>query len=148
MSAPLPKKETIDAKLKMAWHAIDRMYNKEAARHDSTSAIALVLLNIDPEHGTPATKIGPAMGLVPRGLSRVFASLEKKGLIKRKIDKIDARKNIATLTALGKKKREIAKETIKSFNNHIIQKLGEKKTETLLKLLDELQTIINEKNNQ
>jgi DNA-binding MarR family transcriptional regulator len=143
MATTQTKKETTDAKLKITWHAIDRMYNKIAIKNGSTSTTALVLLNIDPVSGTPVTKIGPSIGLDPRGLSRIFIALEEKGLIKRKSDKDDARKSIVVLTALGKKKRDIAKETVKNFNHQLSLKIGDKKLDTLNKILDEILQIVN-----
>ena len=55
--------ETVDYNIKVAWHAISRMYNTQAARYDITTSIGFVLLNIDQELGTPATKIAPLLGL-------------------------------------------------------------------------------------
>ncbi len=54
--------ETVDYNIKVAWHAISRMYNTQAAQNDITTSIGFVLLNIDQEKGTPATKIAPPAG--------------------------------------------------------------------------------------
>lgn len=133
--------ETIDYKIKQVWRAIDKMYNKEAAKNDATTTTAMVLLNIDSQDGTPATKIGPLIGVEPRSLSRVFEALESKKIITRKVDKDDARKVIVHLTPLGKKKKEHAKEVVKRFNNKLVEKLGEKKMNKLSELLDEVYQI-------
>ena len=55
--------ETVDYNIKVAWHAISRMYNTQAAQNDITTSIGFVLLNIDQDKGTPATKIAPLLGL-------------------------------------------------------------------------------------
>ena len=41
--------ETVDYNIKVAWHAISRMYNTQAAQNDITTSIGFVLLNIDQE---------------------------------------------------------------------------------------------------
>jgi DNA-binding MarR family transcriptional regulator len=73
--------ETVDYNIKVAWHAISRMYNTQAAKHDITTSIGFVLLNIDQENGTPATKIAPLLGLETRSLTRILRSMEERGLI-------------------------------------------------------------------
>jgi DNA-binding MarR family transcriptional regulator len=144
MSSSVQKKESLDIKLKTAWHLVDRKYNQLANQYDLSSTMALILLTIDPNTGTPVTKIGPALGLNSRGLSRLFDSLEEKKLIKRKTDKSDARKSLVTLTSQGIKRRELLNENFKQINQKITQQLGEKKTETLIKLLNEFITIASE----
>lgn len=144
MSSSVQKKESLDIKLKTAWHLVDRKYNHLANQYDLSSTMALILLTIDPNTGTPVTKIGPALGLNSRGLSRLFDSLEEKKLIKRKTDKSDARKSLVTLTSQGIKRRELLNENFKQINQKITQQLGEKKTETLIKLLNKFITIASE----
>ena len=51
----MKREETVDFNIKAAWHAISRMYNQEAIKHDITTSIGFVLLNIDMDHGIPAT---------------------------------------------------------------------------------------------
>ena len=55
----MKREETIDYNIKVAWHAISRMYNQYGADMDVTASTGFVLLNIDQENGTPATKIAP-----------------------------------------------------------------------------------------
>ena len=71
------REETVDYAIKAAWHAIARMYNQQASKHDITMSMGFVLLNIHSE-GTPATKIAPLMGLEARSLSRLLKSMEEK----------------------------------------------------------------------
>jgi hypothetical protein len=49
--------ETVCYNIKTAWHSIFRMYNAAGLKHDITTSIGFVLLNIDSREGTPATKI-------------------------------------------------------------------------------------------
>ena len=76
----MKKELTIDYNIKAAWHAIMRMYNQYGQDFDITASTGFVLLNIDSEQGTPATKIAPALGMESRSLTRMLKSLEEKGL--------------------------------------------------------------------
>jgi len=79
----LKREETIDFNIKAAWHAIARMYNQQAIKYGGTMSVGFALLNINSEEGTPATKIGPLMGLETRSLTRLLKSMDEKGLIYR-----------------------------------------------------------------
>ncbi|MEL6134119.1 MAG: MarR family transcriptional regulator, partial [Bacteroidota bacterium] len=67
------------------------MYNAEANLGDITTNIGFVLLHIDEENGTPATKIAPLMGMEARSLTRMLAKLEERNLIYRVPDEHDRR---------------------------------------------------------
>ena len=101
----MKKEDTIDFHVKWAWHAISRMYNVYAGQNDMTMSIGYVLLNIDLEKGTPATKIGPSIGMEPRSLTRMIKSLEERGWIYRETDEKDKRFVNVFLTEKGKEKR-------------------------------------------
>ncbi|MGB5928950.1 MAG: MarR family transcriptional regulator, partial [Cyclobacteriaceae bacterium] len=49
----MKREESVDYNIKAAWHAIARMYNQQAVKHDITTSIGFVLLNIDSSEGTP-----------------------------------------------------------------------------------------------
>jgi MarR family transcriptional regulator, organic hydroperoxide resistance regulator len=49
------REDTVDYNIKAVWHAVARMYNQQAAKHDITMSMGFVLLNINSEEGTPAT---------------------------------------------------------------------------------------------
>ncbi len=117
------KEKTIDFHIKWAWHSISRMYNTYAAQYDMTMAVGYVLLNIDIENGTPATKIAPLLGMEPRSLVRMLKSLEEKGLIRREVDGNDKRFVRITLTEEGKAKREQARDGVIKFNEIIREKI-------------------------
>src|SRR5690606_18810249 len=108
------KEETVDYHIRVAWHAIARMYNQQAAKFDADASMAMgfVLLNINTEEGTPATKIAPMMGLEARSLTRLLKTMEEKGLIYREADKVDKRSVRIRLTARGKQSKENAKEKV------------------------------------
>lgn len=140
------KEETIDYHIRAAWHAIARMYNQQAAKHNATMAIGFVLLNIDAEEGTPATKIAPLMGLEPRSLTRLLKTLEEQGAIYREVDKTDKRSVRIFLTAEGKKGRERAKETVLRFNEALREEIPEQKLDVFFDVIQSINKII-ERNN-
>jgi MarR family transcriptional regulator, organic hydroperoxide resistance regulator len=112
--------DTLDYNIKVAWHAIARMYGQQAARVDMTTSIGFVLLNIDPDAGTPTTKIAPLMGLEARSLTRLLKSMESKGLIYRQPDPHDRRSVRICMTPLGLERRETSRLTVRHFN-HVAQ---------------------------
>jgi DNA-binding MarR family transcriptional regulator len=140
------KEETIDYHIRSAWHAIARMYNQEAARYDATMAIGFVLLNIDAEEGTPATKIAPQMGLEPRSLTRILKTLEERGVIYREVDKTDKRSVRIFLTDEGKKARDRSKETVLRFNEVVQRDIPQAKLKVFFEVIQQVNTII-ERNN-
>ncbi len=141
-SKKMKREETVDFNIKYSWHLISRMYNTEAQSHGITTAIGFVLLNIDQEKGTPATKIAPLLGMEPRSLTRMLKSLEERGLIYRKSDKEDKRMVRIFLTEEGKLKREIAKFTVKHFNNFIKISIPESELEVFFKVLKKINHMI------
>ena len=59
----MEKEKTIDHVLRATWQAVAKVYNEQAMKYDSTMAMAMVLLNIDFENGTPSTSLGPSLGI-------------------------------------------------------------------------------------
>jgi DNA-binding MarR family transcriptional regulator len=139
------REETVDYTIKAVWHAIARMYNQQASKHDITMSMGFVLLNIHRE-GTPATKIAPLMGLEARSLTRLLKSMEEKGLIYREADASDKRLVRIVLTKDGKKKRERSKETVLRFNDAVREHVQSEKLNIFFEVLQDIQKIV-EKNN-
>lgn len=138
----MKKEKTIDFHIKWAWHAISRMYNFYAGTEEMTMSIGYVLLNIDGEHGTPATKIGPSIGMEPRSLTRMLKSLEEKGWIYREIDENDKRFVKVFLTDLGKKKRNFAREGVIEFNQRISQEIDPDKLKVFFDVIGQINNIV------
>lgn len=132
------REETVDHNIKTAWHAIARMYNQQALQYDATMSMGFVLLNINSDEGTPATKIAPLMGLEARSLTRLLKSMEEKNLIYRQADKIDKRSVRIRLTPEGKAKKEKARETVLTFNEAVRERIPMDK---LLVFFDVVQNI-------
>ncbi|KAB1069418.1 MarR family transcriptional regulator [Tamlana haliotis] len=119
------KDKTIDYILRTTWLTVQKMYNEEAAKIDSTMATGFTLLSIDPEKGTPSTSLGPKMGMEATSLSRILKSMETKGLIARKPNPDDGRGVIITLTDFGLEKRDFSREKVLTFNEAIKKEVSE-----------------------
>jgi len=143
----MKREETVDFNIKAAWHAISRMYNQEAIKHDITTSIGFVLLNIDMDQGIPATKIAPLMGLESRSLTRMLKNMEEKELIYREPDPYDKRSVRIFLTEKGKTKREVSRKSVLDFNNKVRQKIPKTKLKVFFEVVSEINQII-EKNNE
>jgi DNA-binding MarR family transcriptional regulator len=113
------------------------MYNQQAGKHDITTSIGFVLLNIHTD-GTPATKIAPLMGLEARSLTRMLKTMEEKKLIYREPDSVDKRSVRIFLTELGKTKKEISRETVLYFNNKVRELVPESKLKIFLEVMNEI----------
>jgi len=131
------REETVDHNIKSAWHAISRMYNQQAGKHDITTSIGFVLLNIHSD-GTPATKIAPLMGLEARSLTRMLKTMEEKKLIYREPDLLDKRSVRIFLTELGKTKKEVSRETVLFFNNKVRELVPESKLKIFFEVMNEI----------
>ncbi len=136
------REETVDYNIKAAWHAISRMYNQQAAMYDATMSMGFVLLTIDVEEGTPATKIAPLMGLEARSLTRLLKTLEEKEIIYRKADESDKRMVRIYLTKEGKGKREKARQTVLKFNNTVFEQIPKYKLDVFFNVLQDITQII------
>lgn len=138
----MKKEETIDFHIKWTWHAISRMYNLYASQNDMTMSIGYVLLNIDLENGTPATKIGPSIGMEPRSLTRMLKSLEEKGWIYRKTDEGDKRFVHVFLTEEGKEKRNFARDGVVAFNKTLKEELSEEELDHFMTTINRIKNVV------
>ena len=146
----MKREETIDYNIKSAWHAISRMYNQYGQDFDVTASTGFVLLNIDVDHGTAATKIAPMMGMEARSLTRMLKTMEEKKWIYREPDPTDGRSVRIFLTELGKRKREFSRKAVKEFNLRMRELVSDEKiaiflevTKTITDLIDD-KTILNQ----
>lgn len=144
----MKKEKTIDFHIKWAWHAISRMYNAHAATFGLTMATGYVLLNIDAEEGTPATKIGPLLGMEPRSLVRMLKGLEERGLIRRETDEADKRFVRIYLTDEGRAKRELARDGVIEFNKMIRDKIPLDKLVIFFDVIKDINLLVEEENNK
>ncbi|MEQ9424235.1 MAG: MarR family transcriptional regulator [Cyclobacteriaceae bacterium] len=142
----MKREETVDYNIKTAWHAISRMYNQYGQEFDLTSSTGFVLLNIDTDSGTPATKIAPLLGLEARSLTRMLKNLEERNLIYRQADENDGRLVRIKLTEEGRVKREIARKAVIVLNEAILAKVTNRKMQTFFEVINSIQQIVEDKN--
>lgn len=141
----MKREETVDHNIKATWHAIYRMYNQQALKIDITTSIGFVLLNIDSEKGTAATKIAPLLGLETRSLTRMLKSMEAKNLIFKEPDPTDKRSVRIFLTEEGKRKRELSRTTVLTFNNKIQENISPEKFKVFFEVLNKINQLIDQK---
>ncbi len=121
------------------------MYNTTGAEHDVSAASGFVLLNIDLENGSPATKIAPALGMEPRSLTRMLKTMEDKGYLYRQADASDGRVMRIFLTEEGKKKRELAKIGVVAFNKAVREIVSPEKLDIYFEVANNINEIIDKK---
>ncbi|WP_258102939.1 MarR family winged helix-turn-helix transcriptional regulator [Marinoscillum sp. MHG1-6] len=141
----MKREETIDYNIKVAWHAISRLYNQYGQKFDVTASTGFVLLNIDVEKGTPATKIAPLMGMEARSLTRMLKSMEEKKWIYREPDPTDGRSVRIFLTELGQQKREFSRQAVREFNNRMRNLVSEDKIKIFLEVAQTVTQLIENK---
>jgi DNA-binding MarR family transcriptional regulator len=141
----LSPKDTVCFNIKTSWHAISRMYNAAGIDYDMSASLGYVLINIDEENGTPATKIASNIGMESRSLSRMLKTVEDKGLIYRKVSETDKRVVRIFLTEEGKQKREMSKAAVKAFNKLLREKIPTDKLGVFFEVIDEINNIANNK---
>ncbi|WP_369994113.1 MarR family winged helix-turn-helix transcriptional regulator [Winogradskyella sp.] len=139
------KDKTIDYILRTTWLAVNKMYNEEAAKFDSTMATGFALLSIDPEKGTPSTSLGPKMGMEATSLSRTLKTMEEKGLIIRKPNPEDGRGVLIHLTEFGREKRAYSREKVLTFNETIRANVTEDELKGFYKVAEVINNMISNK---
>jgi DNA-binding MarR family transcriptional regulator len=139
------KDKTIDYVLRTTWLAVNKMYNEEASKFDSTMATGFTLLNIDPEQGTPSTALGPKMGMEATSLSRILKTMEERGLIERKPNPEDGRGVLIYLTEFGKEKREYSRDRVLTFNETVRKNISEEKLSHFYEVAELINELISNK---
>ncbi|HKJ07445.1 MAG TPA: MarR family transcriptional regulator [Flavobacteriaceae bacterium] len=139
------KEQTIDHTLRATWQSIAKMYNEQAVKHNSTMAMAFVLLNIDKVNGTPSTSLGPQMGMEPTSLSRILKNMEEKGAIYREKNPIDGRSVLIKLTKYGLEKRKISKEHVIKFNETVKNQLSEEQLKCFFEVTQTINNLISDR---
>ncbi len=135
--------KTIDYVLRATWIAVAKMYNEEAGKKGSTMATGFVLLNIDPEHGTPSTSLGPKMGMEATSLSRTLKTMEDKDLIERKPNPEDGRSILICLTDFGVEMRKYSKEVVLTFDQKVRENISENDLKTFIEVANTIIDMIS-----
>lgn len=141
----MQKETTIDHALRATWQAVAKIYNEQAAQHNSTMATGFVLLNIDIENGTPSTSLGPQMGMEPTSLSRILKNMEDDKLIFREKNPEDGRSVLIKLTDFGKEKRKVSRQTVITFNEKIKAHLSDEKLNHFFEVTEKINQLIAER---
>jgi len=139
------KDKTIDYLLRTTWLAVQKMYNEEASKFDSTMATGFTLLSIDPDKGTPSTALGPKMGMEPTSLSRLIKKMEEKGLIYREKNPNDGRGVLIKLTDFGIEKRETSKQSVLQFNDMVKDNVADSKLQHFFEVTETIQELVSKK---
>jgi DNA-binding MarR family transcriptional regulator len=121
------------------------LYNTSGLEHDVSAASGFVLLNINLEKGSPATKIAPELGMEPRSLTRMLKTMEDKGYLYRQADENDGRVMRIFLTDEGKKKRELAKIGVVAFNKAVREVVTPEKLDVFFEVINNINEIIDKK---
>ena len=74
------------------------------------------------------------MGLEPRSLTRALKNLEEKGFIYKEKDAFDKRSVRIFLTEKGKEKKGKSIETVKAFNQFVLDRIPEEKLNTFIQV--------------
>lgn len=135
----------IDQFLRSTWLSVQKMYNEQASKFNSTMVMGFTLLSIDPKNGTPSTSLGPKMGIEPTSLSRTLKNLEERGLIIRKPNPEDGRSVLIILTEDGLKMRDVSKEVVLSFYDAIEEKISVEELEVFYRVLQKINAIASDK---
>lgn len=141
----MQKEKSIDHALRATWQAVAKTYNEQAAKHDSTMSMAMALLYIDAENGTPSTSLGPSMGMEATSLSRILKSMEERGLIFREKNPEDGRGVFIKLTPLGIEKRELSKASVFRFNQAVRDQVDPVKIDHFFEVTDLINELICKK---
>lgn len=139
------KDKTIDYILRTTWLAVQKMYNEEALKFESTMATGFTLLSIDREKGTPSTALGPKMGMEATSLSRILKTMESKGLIERKPNPEDGRGVIISLTEFGLEKRVYSREKVLTFNEAVRKNISEEKLNSFYEVAEVINDMVSNK---
>lgn len=141
----MKRKKSIDHALRATWQGVAKIYNENALQHEITMAIAMALLYIDYDKGTPSTTLGPSMGMESTSLSRILKNMEERGFIYRERNPEDGRSVLIKLTDLGKEKREVSKTTVLKFNEVIRESISKEKINHFFEVTDLINKLINQR---
>lgn len=136
---------SFDYLYRYTWQSINKMYNEEAVKNNSSMTIGFVLINIHYKNGTPSTMLGPRMGIEATSLSRTLKKMEGLGLIYREKNPEDGRSVLIKLTHKGKEQREISKETVLNFNHTVASHLTQKQIDAFLTVTETIHELIEQK---
>ncbi|MDF9867448.1 DNA-binding MarR family transcriptional regulator [Bacilli bacterium PM5-3] len=102
----------------------------------------------NPDKNAYFSDIQEFMQISKPGVSQLLRSIEKRGLIERKIDERDKRKFVMSITDEGKKLMCSKRKHLDTLMDEIIERLGEEDTKELIRLFNRLGDVSKELKNE
>lgn len=121
-----------------------RMRRRNTHKHinDSVHGEQFVLSYISEHDGNVIpSDISQAMGITSARIAAALNSLEKKGLISRRIDPEDRRRILIDLTAAGKEQVNKHHQMIMSYVTRMLEYLGEDDAKEYIRIMKKLAAI-------
>jgi DNA-binding MarR family transcriptional regulator len=92
-----------------------------------------------PPHVVAPSALHETLVMSPGGITKVLKQLESKGLVTRKSDHSDKRRNLVQLTALGESTITRVQQAVREFDGRVLERtLNEREQERLAHLLRKL----------
>jgi DNA-binding MarR family transcriptional regulator len=85
------------------------------------------------------------MGLEARSLTRILKSMEEDGLIYKVGDSLDKRSVRIFLTENGLEKKELARQTVRTFNQKVREQIPETDLAVFFKVINQINGLIDSK---
>src|SRR5690606_1523732 len=133
----MSQNNTTDYFLKAAWQTVANKYNSIASQHGFTQAAGYILIHILKE-GTAVSQIANFTGVKTTSLSRLLNNLENLGFIYREASAKDKRSVKVYLTSLGVKKRKLAKDVVRGFNDYLESQFTQQEKTQLIGMLEKV----------
>lgn len=128
-----------------AFREINLLHRKGILFHDGLSSLDLTICRIlidweNEQHASPitATELAKRANIAASSLTRVLNKLEKSQYTMRTPSKDNRRIIHITITEKGKEEYLNSNESLMSFMENVIQKMGEEDIHTLINLLHKL----------
>lgn len=122
-------------------------FQMKADKNCNVSMQELILMkgiseNTDGNNNVPLSEIRKYLALSKASVSQMLGTLEKKGYVKREIDKSNRRNIIASLTDTGRNVLELKKKEYTRKLDVIVNGLGKEDTQELIRIVGRLNEIM------
>ncbi len=142
-AAKLPEfSRSLPMALMRSREAVMRYFRPSLRQHDVTEQQWRVMRALKQKGATEVTELARITVLLAPSLSRILRDLDKRGLIERRSVKSDLRRNMVTISAVGRRLiRQVAPESEAGYAE-IRKRFGEERLVELRKLLKDLETAL------
>lgn len=131
--------ELMDTLIKFKNHQIKNCINEPNMTHNQMLAM-YILHDLEENNKVSLLKLRKNMRLAPSTITPIISSLEKDGLILRKIDECDRRNIFLTLTKKGRKHTKYIHDKMQKDLSEYIKYMGE---DAIYSLIDNINKTIN-----